>query len=183
MYKLLVYEEGCFFRKHRDDERMEGCFGTLVIQLPSIFKGDELTVWQPSDPIESDANSSTALTFSEQGARGRNQAHAFFFYADCYHELEDITSGCRVALVYTLNHNDAATVPNDRLLVPSSTPPQPVDGNVAEEIADVVKEWSTESPLLYYFADVKEEGQGLENPYKLAVYAHARYRARTPQTL
>jgi hypothetical protein len=46
-----------------------------------------------------------------------------------------------------------------------------------------VKEWSTESPLLYYFADVKKEGQGLENPYKLAVYAHARYRARTPQTL
>jgi hypothetical protein len=58
-----------------------------------------------------------------------------------------------------------------------------VDGNVAKEIADVVKEWSTESPLLYYFADVKEEGQGLENPYKLAVYAYARYRARTHQTL
>jgi len=36
LYKLLLYEEGCYFRRHRDNERMPGCFGTLVIQLPSV---------------------------------------------------------------------------------------------------------------------------------------------------
>jgi hypothetical protein len=41
-------QQGCFFRRHRDNERLDGCFGTLVIQLPSVFQGAELTVYQPS---------------------------------------------------------------------------------------------------------------------------------------
>ena len=35
LYKLLLYEPGGFFKKHRDTEKAEGMFGTLVIQLPS----------------------------------------------------------------------------------------------------------------------------------------------------
>jgi hypothetical protein len=36
--------------------------------------------------------------------------HAFFTYADCYHEVEEVTSGARLALVYSLNQlaGDAA---------------------------------------------------------------------------
>jgi hypothetical protein len=49
LYKLLVYEPGCFFSRHRDNERLDGTFGTLVIQLPSQYTGATLTV---SDPVD-----------------------------------------------------------------------------------------------------------------------------------
>ena len=50
LYKLLLYEPGCFFKKHRDNERLDGMFGTLVLELPSIYNGSELTVWSPLSP-------------------------------------------------------------------------------------------------------------------------------------
>ncbi|CAB9518765.1 expressed unknown protein [Seminavis robusta] len=37
LYKLLLYETGGFFKKHRDTEKEDGMFATLVIQLPSVF--------------------------------------------------------------------------------------------------------------------------------------------------
>jgi hypothetical protein len=111
LYRLLVYEEGCFFRRHRDNERLDGCFGTLVIQLPSAFQGGELSVYQPSDLIDASSAVSSAMRFSQQGDAAKNGMHAFFFFADCYHEIEEVTSGARLALVYTLYHrsvNDTA---------------------------------------------------------------------------
>jgi hypothetical protein len=106
LYKLLFYEEGCFFRRHRDNERLDGCFGTLVIQLPSQFKGAALTVYQPSDLIDASSETSTAMRFSVQGPEAEEGMHAFFFFADCFHEVENLTSGARLALVYTLFHRD-----------------------------------------------------------------------------
>jgi len=37
LYKLLVYDEGSFFKEHRDTEKSDGMFGTLVVVLPSSF--------------------------------------------------------------------------------------------------------------------------------------------------
>ena len=37
LYKILLYEEGGFFKLHHDSEKEEGMFGTLIVQLPSIF--------------------------------------------------------------------------------------------------------------------------------------------------
>ena len=53
LYKVLLYEEGCFFRRHRDNERINDMFGTLVIQLPSVYEGATLRVFNPS--VKSDA--------------------------------------------------------------------------------------------------------------------------------
>jgi len=113
LYKLLLYEEGCFFRRHRDNERLNGCFGTLVIQLPSQFEGAELTVYQPSDLIDA-SDTSTAMRFSVQGSKATEGMHAFFFFADCYHEVETLTAGARLALVYTLYHGDRSVAAADR---------------------------------------------------------------------
>jgi hypothetical protein len=45
LYKLLLYETGGHFTPHKDTEKEEGMFGTLVIQLPSYFTGGDLSVW------------------------------------------------------------------------------------------------------------------------------------------
>ena len=39
LYKLLVYETGGLFRPHRDTEKADGMFGTLVLVLPSAHSG------------------------------------------------------------------------------------------------------------------------------------------------
>jgi hypothetical protein len=39
LYKALVYENGGRFDMHKDTEKEDRMFGTLVIQLPSIFTG------------------------------------------------------------------------------------------------------------------------------------------------
>eukprot|EP00029_Vermamoeba_vermiformis_P004973 TRINITY_DN1599_c0_g3_i3.p1 TRINITY_DN1599_c0_g3~~TRINITY_DN1599_c0_g3_i3.p1 ORF type:complete len:202 (-),score=5.82 TRINITY_DN1599_c0_g3_i3:1051-1656(-) len=44
LYKLLIYEPGGFFVPHKDTEKEKGMFASLVITLPSHFKGGELVV-------------------------------------------------------------------------------------------------------------------------------------------
>jgi predicted 2-oxoglutarate/Fe(II)-dependent dioxygenase YbiX len=44
LYKLLLYEEGGFFKKHRDTEKAKGMFSTLVVQFPSKFTGGSFVV-------------------------------------------------------------------------------------------------------------------------------------------
>jgi hypothetical protein len=66
-------------------------FGTLVIQLPSKFSGGSLVVQHGSE--------ARTLDFSSESE------DAFFataFYADCEHELEPVTDGWRLCLVYNL---------------------------------------------------------------------------------
>jgi hypothetical protein len=46
------------------------------------------------------------MRFSVQGPEAEEGMHAFFFFADCFHEVENLTSGARLALVYTLFHRD-----------------------------------------------------------------------------
>lgn len=44
LYKLLIYEVGGHFKPHRDTEKEDGMFGTLIVQLPSDYKGGALVV-------------------------------------------------------------------------------------------------------------------------------------------
>ena len=44
LYKLLIYDEGSFFVSHRDTEKSAGMFATLIIALPSLHSGGELSV-------------------------------------------------------------------------------------------------------------------------------------------
>jgi len=43
-YKLVLYEKGGFFLPHRDTEKVNGMFATLVIQLPAEYTGGQLVV-------------------------------------------------------------------------------------------------------------------------------------------
>ena len=92
IYKLLIYGPGGKFAEHRDTEKHQEMFGTLIIQLPSVFTGGDLIVKHK--------NSSKVYKNSspEKLSRCSYVAH----YASCPHELTEVNSGYRTALVYSL---------------------------------------------------------------------------------
>lgn len=103
-YKVLIYEEGDFFVEHRDSEKQDGMFGTLIISLPSSFSGGRLKIRHGEEAQSFELSSRSELSWVA-------------FYADCLHEIEPIESGHRVALVYNLiragkrgSQNEAAEV-------------------------------------------------------------------------
>ena len=99
-YKLLLYEERSFFAMHRDSEKVQGMFGTLVVVLPTAFAGGELVV-KHQGKIKQFAQSHSSAFGSQYAA----------FYADCKHELKPVTSGHRLCLVYNLVKTGAGACP------------------------------------------------------------------------
>ena len=96
LYKLLIYEEGGFFLKHKDSEKEKGMFGTLILSLPSQFSGGELVIEFEKEK--------TVADFSQAGLYNTGYAA---FYADCDHEVKPLKSGYRVCLVYNLIQKQA----------------------------------------------------------------------------
>eukprot|EP00029_Vermamoeba_vermiformis_P004972 TRINITY_DN1599_c0_g3_i2.p1 TRINITY_DN1599_c0_g3~~TRINITY_DN1599_c0_g3_i2.p1 ORF type:complete len:554 (-),score=61.78 TRINITY_DN1599_c0_g3_i2:733-2394(-) len=90
LYKLLIYEPGGFFVPHKDTEKEKGMFASLVITLPSHFKGGELVV----------SHQGLEKTFRPENP-SYNTSYVSF-YADCKHEIKPVTSGHRLALVYNV---------------------------------------------------------------------------------
>lgn len=98
-YKLLIYDEGGFFKVHRDTEKVGGMFGTLVIVLPCIHEGGELVIRH--------AGRATTVELSSQEVSELRYAA---FYADCEHEVLPVRGGNRVCLIYNLIQSDVADV-------------------------------------------------------------------------
>ncbi|MEL6964767.1 MAG: 2OG-Fe(II) oxygenase, partial [Pseudomonadota bacterium] len=99
-YKLLIYDEGSFFVSHRDTEKTDGMFATLVIVLPSQSEGGELVVRHGGRETQLD------LSVDEPA-----EAAFAAFYADCVHEVLPITAGNRLTLIYNLLHRRVALKP------------------------------------------------------------------------
>lgn len=91
LYKLLIYDAGSFFVEHRDTEKTPGMFATLVIVLPSVYRGGELRIRHGEREVRLD------LCCADP-----SDAAFVAFYADCVHEVLPITSGTRLTLVYNL---------------------------------------------------------------------------------
>ena len=91
LYKLLVYDRGSFFKPHRDTEKADGMFGTLLIVLPSAHAGGELVVRHSGREARLDLSGANVSEFTFAA-----------FYADCEHEVLPVTRGHRVCLVYNL---------------------------------------------------------------------------------
>jgi hypothetical protein len=125
LYKMLVYGPGDFFVEHRDTEKCEGMFATLVVVLPSAHEGGELVV------RHNGREATLSLSGDDPGV-----ARWAAFYCDCAHELKPLRSGHRVALVYNLARN-AKRTPR----APDATP-------VVDVLAGVLREWSgrTDAP-------------------------------------
>ncbi|GAM24051.1 hypothetical protein SAMD00019534_072260 [Acytostelium subglobosum LB1] len=91
LYKLLVYDKGSFFLPHRDSEKADNMFGTLVLSLPCPQRGGDLVINHSGRDevvsLENDSISTIKWTA---------------FFADCQHEVKPVTEGNRVCLVYNL---------------------------------------------------------------------------------
>ena len=111
LYKLLLYEPGCFFLAHRDGEKLDRMIGTLIIALPAFHEGGQLVIRHEG-----------CEAIVDFGKESRFHTQFAAFYADCEHEIRPVTSGFRLALVYnlTLRGRSGRSQPRE----PASTPPR-----------------------------------------------------------
>ncbi len=99
-YKLLIDGPGCFFTPHRDTEKSDGMFATLVIVLPSLCQGGELVIRHEDAEVCLDLNRSEPDELAYAA-----------FYADCLHEMRPVTAGHRLTLIYNLLRYGDGPVP------------------------------------------------------------------------
>ncbi|MCF6251321.1 MAG: 2OG-Fe(II) oxygenase [Methylococcaceae bacterium] len=121
LYKLLVYDAGCFFSSHRDTEKTDGMFATLIIVLPSLYSGGELLVRHQQEEVKLDLRSQEPEEISFAA-----------FYADCVHEVLPITEGCRLTLVYNLIRTNKK--------IPLPTPPD--YRQAQQKVAALLNNWA-----------------------------------------
>jgi len=121
LYKCLLYEKGDFFSIHRDTEKTENMFATLVIVLPSVYEGGELIVYHEGEQKE--------FSFSKTS---QYSVHYVAFYADCKHEVKPVTDGYRLCLIYNLALSGKQTQP----LAPIYT-------SIVQEASEAIKTWAS----------------------------------------
>lgn len=92
LYKLNVYSgPSGLFQKHVDTPRSKSQIGSLVVCLPSAFKGGNLIVRHKGKEIDFDWEHQSADVIQWAA-----------FYSDCEHEIKTITEGERITLTYNL---------------------------------------------------------------------------------
>ena len=88
LHGMLVYGPGQFFLRHQDSEKNDDMVGTLVVTLPSPFRGGAFVIEHKGEKVI---------------CRGSRQPLSFVaFYADCHHEVRPVLSGFRIVLTYDL---------------------------------------------------------------------------------
>jgi len=127
LYKLLVYGPGDFFVPHRDTEKEDGMFATLVVTLPSDGDGAALRVEHGDQQV------SIPLTTS------LDELSWLAFYADCRHEVLPLQHGIRVALVFNLVRAGAPTAPTS-------------DAGLNRALARHLEAWSEGDPVKLVYA-------------------------------
>jgi hypothetical protein len=100
LYKLLVYDTGSFFVPHRDTEKVPGLFATIVLALPSVSTGGDLIARHRGREmrLELRCEEPSDIAFAA-------------FYADCVHEVQPVTAGYRLVLVYNLVRRGGGRLP------------------------------------------------------------------------
>ena len=104
LYKLLLYEKGGHFKPHRDTEKAQGMFATLVVQLPSRFTGGEMIIRHAGKQRSFPQGADTGMC-----AFG---VHYVCHYADCEHEVMPVESGYRLSAVYSLCYTGSGPKPS-----------------------------------------------------------------------
>ncbi|KAJ5790206.1 uncharacterized protein N7518_007217 [Penicillium psychrosexuale] len=114
LYKLNVYSgPSGLFRQHVDTPRSKTQIGSLVVCLPSQFKGGDLVVNHEGRQVvfDWDQQSASAIQWAA-------------FYSDCEHEIKTITEGERITLTYNLYITEpvGGSIPPSMIVDPKSFP-------------------------------------------------------------
>jgi hypothetical protein len=109
LHKLNVYSAGGFFAPHKDTPYQEDVFGTVVVCLPSRFKGGQLVLRH--GPVQRVLDWQNGTEKYSTWARSIPQLQWAAFYGHVEHEVTRVTEGHRVTLTYTLHRDtsDAST--------------------------------------------------------------------------
>jgi hypothetical protein len=103
LYKILLYEKGGHFKTHQDTEKASGMFGTLVVQFPSQYCGGAIAVRHAGVEREFDMGGDDSSS--------QHDLYHVAFYADCKHEIREVTDGSRLVAVYSLCWNTTEALP------------------------------------------------------------------------
>ena len=104
LYKALLYETGGHFKAHKDTEKEDSMFATLIIQLPCKCTGGTL--------VTRHGNKEKHYDFGEASGEALFNPHYAAHYADVEHELLKVTSGYRFVLAYSLCWNGSSPSPS-----------------------------------------------------------------------
>ncbi len=85
-YKLVIYQEGCFFTKHKDTIRHPKHIGTVSCVLNKDFSGGYFSIEYGG----------------EKETLGYNPNHWIAIYGDVFHEVTEVTYGTRVSLLFDI---------------------------------------------------------------------------------
>ena len=153
LHSMLVYAPGQFFLPHQDSEKADRMVGTLVVTLPSAFKGGSLVIEHQGQ---------------RASYRGSRKLLSFVaFYADCRHEVRPVKEGYRIVLSFNLS----LAGDESRTFKPAAS-----NGELVEQLAGCLRQhfetplpprWSTEGSLrpppnrLVYLLDHQYTRRGL----------------------
>ena len=136
-YKLILYEPGSHFVEHRDTEKLEGMFGTLVIQLPSIYTVENglpvLSVKHLDTEFEYHFGAEEKCDFPPSAANIFYAAN----HADLRHTVNKIESGHRLILTYNLIISDG-----------KQQPKIPYGEELNGKLRSVLTKWDGSAPLM-----------------------------------
>lgn len=90
-HKLLLYEKGSFFKRHKDSEKEAGMVATLVVCLPGIHTGGDVHLSFGSEKRE-----------LATAPASRFDVTAMAWFSDVDHEVKPLGSGNRLVLAYKL---------------------------------------------------------------------------------
>ncbi|OIW30426.1 hypothetical protein CONLIGDRAFT_699866 [Coniochaeta ligniaria NRRL 30616] len=93
--KLLLYEQGSFFKRHKDSEKEPGMVGTMVVCLPSQHQGGAVNLSFKSEE----------RSFATGPASDWDMT-TLAWYSDVTHEIAKLTDGYRLVLTYKLIQTD-----------------------------------------------------------------------------
>ncbi|ROW04644.1 hypothetical protein VPNG_07420 [Cytospora leucostoma] len=134
-HKLLLYETGSFFKRHKDSEKAPGMIGSLIICLPSKHEGGEVHLSHAGrDHIYATAPSSAF------------DITALAWYSDVTHEVKEVTAGHRLVLTYNIIQSSGAGKSAGFFVQQQA------------QLKEKIARWSTDFPdlsKLVYFLDHK----------------------------
>eukprot|EP00984_Skeletonema_dohrnii_P030785 scaffold22545_cov107-Skeletonema_dohrnii-CCMP3373.AAC.1 len=123
---LLYMEKGSSIDWCSDVEEDDNIIGSMLIQLPSVFTGGKMYVFDGDEEVdeEDEANFITSFNLGGPNNEAEFACHFVCHYSDCQYEIEEITSGSRVLLRYSLCYSSSNDVvsPTANLLHKSVIP-------------------------------------------------------------